>query len=128
MVIEQWTKSANDQNPVPWNKLGQWQLKLQHFRDEMSQLNTLEDIIKKSKKYYSTTRSHNASVLDAESFIEIPATITGLPRQFDAAIMEPFQHMPTQEPSPTTTQSPPGQVLIYVLPNPICLSHSFIEW
>ena len=117
MVIEQWTKSANDQNPVPWNKLGQWQLKLQHFRDEMSQLNTMEDIIDKSEEYYATTRSHDADVLTAESFIEIPAVITGIPRQFDVAIMEPFQTMPTPSPTP----SPISQVLTYIPLNSICL-------
>ena len=112
MVIEQWQKYAKEE-PVPWSTLGQWQGKLQLFRNEMSQLNAMQNIIDKSQEYYAITRSYDADVMSATSFIEIPALITGIPIQFDIAIMEPLEAMlerngVTRNPTPYPTMYPTG--------------------
>ena len=113
MVIEQWQKYAKDDDLVPWTTLGQWQGKLQFFRDEMSQLNAMEDIIHKSQAYRTVTRAYDADVLNAASFLNIPAVVTGIPNQFDIAIMEPLEAMlerngVTRNPTPHPTMYPTG--------------------
>ena len=59
----------------------------------MLSLNTMEDIISKSKEYYSIYLDieWDADVLSADSFIEI--TRSGMKVQFQNAIMKPYEQM-----------------------------------
>ena len=83
----------------------------------MLSLNTMEDIISKSKEYYSIYLDieWDADVLSADSFIEI--TRSGMKVQFQNAIMKPYEQMligngisqtpvPSPIPAPIVTSGP----------------------
>lgn len=121
MVTEQWSSQASEEYPVPWSTLGQWEFQLQHFKTEMSMLRNMEDIIDKSQEWHATTRSWNADVLAATSFIEIPAVTTGINYQFEQAIMGPYEKMLAAETTTPAPKTPAPAPKVECPDNSVCL-------
>ena len=113
MIVEKgWRLYAPDEEP--WETLGDWDSKLVEFEKEMSLLNRRTAIIEKAKIYNAIEGSYwNADVMTAESFLDVSAR--GLARQFQTAIMKPYEEMlereqvtpnPTSKPTAKQTQKP----------------------
>jgi len=119
LVQEQWNEAKNFQQQA-WPKKEarlawmEWDHRFTLYDAEMSTLNTIDEIIAKSKIYYAILPNKDpfADVLTAKSFVNV--TAMGMQFQFESAIMEPYWKMfeattlnPTMDPTANPTTAEP---------------------
>merc|ERR1719384_1016792 len=79
-------------NDEPWSTIGNWDNRLKQLYKEVAMLNTRTEWIDKAKIYNAAEQSDwNVDVMTAKSFMDI--TARGLERQFEDAIMKPYNEM-----------------------------------